>query len=154
MESSRTHFDVLGLEGQVLGLEASSSRKLSCPRLEDSTSFWIVKSLWSAWKSFWKMFFSGDRLKFFSEDLFLLEIVWKIFLKIFLLFLESTWARVLGPWPQAFLSLASRVSVLGKAVLGLGLEFFCVLGLGLEPFVLDSTSAKTTFLISYIVRKW
>ena len=39
------------------------------------------------------------------------------------------------------LALASRVSVLGKAVLGLGLVFFCVLGLGLEPCVLDSTSA-------------
>ena len=35
----------------------------------------------------------------------------------------------LCPW--SFLSLASRVSVIGKAVLGLG--FFCVLGLGLEP---------------------
>ena len=59
-------------------------------------------------------------------------------------FLESTCACVLGPWPwpRAFLSLASRVSVLGMAVLGLGLGFFCVLGLGLEPCVLDSTSAK------------
>ena len=45
--SSRTHFQVLGLglglEGQVLdlglGLEASSPRKLPCPRLEDSTIF-------------------------------------------------------------------------------------------------------------------
>ena len=39
--SSRTHFDVLGLKGQVLGLglEASSPRKLPCPRLEDSTIF-------------------------------------------------------------------------------------------------------------------
>ena len=38
-----THFEVLGLgfEGQVLGLglEASSPRKLACPRLEDSTIF-------------------------------------------------------------------------------------------------------------------
>ena len=58
----------------------------------------------------------------------------------FFFFLESTCACVLGPWPwpRAFLSLASRVSVLGKAVLGLG--FFCVIGLGLEPCVLDSTS--------------
>ena len=43
MESSRTDFEVLGLglEGQVLGLglEASSPRKLACPRLEDSTIF-------------------------------------------------------------------------------------------------------------------
>ena len=34
VESSRTHFEVLGL-----GLEASSPRKLACPRLEDSTTF-------------------------------------------------------------------------------------------------------------------
>ena len=34
-----------------------------------------------------------------------------------------------------------RVSVLFKAVLGLSLGFFCVLGLRLEPCVLDSTSA-------------
>ena len=52
--SSRTHFEVLGpglgLEGQVLGLglEASSPRKLACPRLEDSAIFWNVKILWSA----------------------------------------------------------------------------------------------------------
>ena len=38
----------LGLEGQVLGLEASSPRKLACPRLEDSSIFLIVKILWSA----------------------------------------------------------------------------------------------------------
>ena len=37
----------------------------------------------------------------------------------FFFFLESTCA--LCPWSRAFLSLASRVSVLGKAVLGLGL---------------------------------
>ena len=39
--ASSTHFEVLGLglEGQVLGLEASSPRKLACPRLEDSTIF-------------------------------------------------------------------------------------------------------------------
>ena len=41
VESSRTHFEVLGLEGQVLGLglEASSPRNLACPRLEESTIF-------------------------------------------------------------------------------------------------------------------
>ena len=39
--ASRTDFEVLGLEDQVLGLglEASSPRKLACPRLEDSTIF-------------------------------------------------------------------------------------------------------------------
>ena len=102
--SLRTHFEVLGLglEGQVLGvgLEASSSQKLTCPRLEDSTIFLIVKILWSAWKIFWKTFFCGDRLKNFCEDLFLLE---------------STCPFVLGPWPwpRAFLSLASSIPVLG-----------------------------------------
>ena len=41
VESSRTHFEVLGLglEDQVLGLEASSLRKLAVPRLKDSTIF-------------------------------------------------------------------------------------------------------------------
>ena len=38
VESSRTHFE-------VLGLEASSPRKLFCPRLEDSSIFGIVKIL-------------------------------------------------------------------------------------------------------------
>ena len=116
--ASRTDFEVLGrcLEGQILGLAASSPRKLACPQLEDSTIFWIVKMLWSAWKIFWKTFFCGDCLKSFCEDLFF----------FFFFFLESTCACVLGPWPwpRAFLSLASRVSILGKAVLGLGLGFF------------------------------
>ena len=115
--SSRTHLEVLGLglEGQVLGLglEASSPRKLACPRLEDSAIFWIVK-------------FCGGLEKFFGKRVFV-EIARKIFVKTFcFFFLESTCACVLGPWPwpRAFLSLASRVSVLGKAVLGLGLGFF------------------------------
>ena len=132
--SSRTDFEVLGLglEGQVLGLglglEASSPRKLACPRLEDSTIFWNVKILWSAWKIFWKTFFSGDRLKNFCEDLFffffffwrsLEKYLWRPFFFCW----RALALCVLGPWPwpRAFLSLASRVSVLGKAVLGLGL---------------------------------
>ena len=106
--SSRTDFEVLGL-----GLEASSPRKLACPRLEDSTIFWKVKILWSGWKIFVKTFF------------FFLEIAWKIFVKTFFFFFfwRALALCVLGPWPwpRAFLSLASRVSVLGKAVLGLGL---------------------------------
>ena len=46
----------------------------------------------------------------------------KFLCRPFFFFLESTCACVLGPWPwpRAFLSLASRVSVIGKAVLGLG----------------------------------
>ena len=75
----------------------------------------------------------------------------KLFLRPFFV-LENTCGCVLGPWPRAFLSLASRGSVLGKAVLGLGLGFFCVLGL--EPYVLDSTSAIVVFLCfgSYILQ--
>ena len=107
--SSRTHFEVLGLEGQVLGsglgLEAPSPRKLACPRLEDSTSFWIVKILWSACKIFWKTFFCRDRLQNFCEDLFFFEIAWKIFVKTFFFFGEHL---RLCPW-----SLASSIPVLG-----------------------------------------
>ena len=102
--SSRTHFEVLGLEGQVLGLglDASSPRKLACLRLEDSSIFWIVKILWSAWKFFGKRFF--------------VEIAWKIFVKTFFfwraLALESL---VLGlehscPWPRECLS-SERLSL-------------------------------------------
>ena len=50
-----------------------------------------------------------------------LEIAWKKILKTFFFFGERL---RLCPWPRAFLSLASRGSVLGKAVLGLGLGFF------------------------------
>ena len=87
----------------------------------------------NAWKKILKtlVFWGGDRLKKIFEDFFSLE---------------NTCAWVLGlwPWPRAFLSLASGESVLGRAVLGLGLGFFCVLGLGLglEPCALDSTSAN------------
>ena len=79
---------------------------------------------------FWKTFFSGDRLKNFCEDLFFLFFFFGDRLKNFCEDLFFFWRAlalcVLGPWPwpRAFLSLASRVSVLGKAVLGLGLGFF------------------------------
>ena len=48
--SSRTHFEVLDLKDQVLGLglAASSPQKLACPRLEDSTIFSIDKILKNA----------------------------------------------------------------------------------------------------------
>ena len=107
--------DVLGL-----GLEASSPRKLACPRLEDSSIFLIVKILWSAWKIFWKTIFCGDRLKNFCEDLFFF--FWRALALVSLVLglgLEHS-----CPWPRECLSSASRVSVLGKAVLGLGLGFF------------------------------
>ena len=61
VEYSRTHFDVvgLGLESHVLGLglEASSPRKLTCPRLEDSTNFRLLKVCGVPEKFFGKRFF-------------------------------------------------------------------------------------------------
>ena len=76
--------------------------------------------------------FCGALEKFFGKRLFV-EIAWKIFVKTFFFFWRALAlvSLVLGlglehscPWPRAFPSLASRVSVLGKAVLGLGLGFF------------------------------
>ena len=89
--------------------------------------------------------FCGALEKFFGKR-FLVKTAWKVFVKTFFFFFFFFFWRspekflwrpfffsffwralalcVLGPWPRAFLSLASRVSVLGKAVLGLGLEFF------------------------------
>ena len=106
-----------------------------------------------------------ERLKNFLENVFFVAISCKTFVKTFFFWRALAFVSlVLGlglehscPWPREclsserlslasdfFVSLASRVSVFGKAVLGLG--FFCVLGL--EPCVLDSTcDGKTeTFL--------
>ena len=123
VESSRTHFQVLGL-----GLEASSPQKLACPRLENSTIFWMVKILRSAWTIFWKTFFRGDRLKNFCEDLFfwrspekflrrpfffgehLRLCPWSLASSIPVLGLESVCLRKGCPWPRIFfVSLASSL---------------------------------------------
>ena len=161
--SSRTDFEVLGLglEGQVLGLglEASSPWKLACPRLEDSTIFWIVKILRSAWENvflwrslekflwrpfFFFFFFFGDRLKNFCEDLFFFFFFWRALALVSLVLglgLEHS-----CPWPWECLS-SERLS------LALASDFFCVLGLGLEPCVLDSTSADSYWIISEHILK-
>ena len=119
--ASRTHFDVFGLEGQVLGLEASSPRKLPCPRSKTAIFFELLKFCRSLKKIFENLFF-GDCLK-----------------RPFLFFFGEYLRLCPWSWPRAFLFLASRGSVLERAVLGFGL--FCVLGLGLEHCVLDFTSA-------------
>ena len=77
----------------------SSPRKLACPRLEDSTSCWIVKILWSAWKFFWKTFFCEDRLKkiFFWRALALVSLA--LASSIPVLGLESVCTRKGCPWP-------------------------------------------------------
>ena len=121
--ASRTHFEVLGLglESQVLGLEASKVLE-NWPVLGLRTAlfFDLLKFRGALEKFLENVFFCGDRLKHFCEDLFF--------------FGEHL---CLCPWPRAFLSLASRVSVLGKAVLGLGF-FLCPWP---WPRVLDSTSS-------------
>ena len=110
----RGHFEVLGL-----GLEASSSWKLACPRLEDRCIFWIVKILWSAGKIFWKTFFSGDRLKNILKTFSVLFCSWRLPEKNLedIFFSENTCACALGfglervcPWPRNFfVSLASSL---------------------------------------------
>ena len=117
--SSRTRFEVLslGLEGQVLGLEASNPWKLSCPGLEDSTIFWIVKILWSAWKKFWKTFFSGNRLKNYGKVFFFWDCV-------------KNFCEDLFFW---------RALVLASLVPGLGLEHSC-------PWPREGLSSKTLSL--------
>ena len=171
VESSRPHFEVLGLglEGQVLGLEASSPRKLACPRLEDSTIFWIVKILWSAWKIFEKRFFVEIAWKIFVKTFFFFFFFWrspKTFLwrPFFFVFLESTCACVLGhglehscPWPRECLS-SERLS------LALASDFFCVLWpwpralcprLHLCPtHIFCSCSTAVWFYFSGIVCRW
>ena len=82
--------------------------------------------------------------KFFGKRFFV-EIAWKIFVKTFF-FGEHL---RLCPWPRAFLSLASRVSVLGKAVLGLGLGFFFV-SLALASSLVSSTPPLRLTLSSYV----
>ena len=126
MESSRTHFEVLCLEGQVLGLglEVSSPRKLACPRLEDSSIFWIVKILWRPLEKFlWRPFFFWDRLKNFCEDLFFWEHLrlcpWSLALasSIPVLGLESVCPRKGCPWPWPrifFVSLALASSLVSS----------------------------------------
>ena len=118
--ASRTHFEVLGL-----GLEASSPRKLPCPRLEEFLE--CLKFCRWAEKIFSRPFFFGDHLKKFFEDVFF----WRTLAFVSLVLgLEHS-----CPWPRECLS-SDRLS------LALASDFFCVLGLGLEPCVLDSTSAE------------
>ena len=86
-------------------------------------------------KNFLKTFFFWRTLEIFEKFT-------KLWSKDLFFFWRSLLRCVLGPWPwhRTFLSLASRGSVLGRALLGL--RSFYVLCLGLELFVLDSTSGN------------
>ena len=141
--SSRTHFEVLGLEGQVLGrgLEALSPHKLhyflnrwNFIRKRQKSRGKFAKTFFVSlyWRSpetfFWRPFLFF--YFYFLETLFF-EIARKKFLKTFFWRTLAPVPLVLGlglehscPWPRAFMSLASGWSLLGKAVLGLGLGFF------------------------------
>ena len=147
--SSRTHFE-------VLGLEASSPRTFPWPRLEDSTIFWIVEILFknarNLAENFWRPFFVLLKWRSPEKNFLKIFLAWKKIMKSFFwdrlkkiledffFFLENTCACVFGPWPwpREGLSLASK--------------FFCVLGLGLEPYVLDSTSGLYFLLLLF--RNW
>ena len=146
--SLRTHFE-------VLGLEVYKSSKMSCPRLEDSTFFDLLKIGNGHELLFtlpWKTVEASRKI---CEDLFLVfwktpdflrKISFSSLAKTFFffggrpcLFFENTCA--LCPRSLALASkisaLASREFFLEKWVLGLGLGFFCVLCP--ECYVLDST---------------
>ena len=129
--------------GQILKSLALASRPQvleNWPVLGSRTAvfFELLKFCEALEKYFGKRFFVETARKIFVKTFFFFFFFWDR-LKNFCDFGEHL-RLCPWPWPRAFLSLASRVSVLGKAVLGLGLGFFCVLGLGLEPCVLDSTS--------------
>ena len=134
----RTRFDVLGLEGQVLGLEDCKSSKMPCPRPRTALFFDLLKmgqghghflSLsWStpetSWK-FMKIFFLEDarifaeNLQFFKRRISFLETICKIVSlssRIPVFGLERVCPREVGPWPRIFFVF------------------------GLEPGALDSTS--------------
>ena len=107
---SRTHFEVLGFEGQVLGfgLEASSPRTLSCPRLENSTCFWNVEFCRSLEKIFEDVFYWRTPEKNFWRPFFwkhLRSCPWSLVLvsSIPVLGLERVCPRKDCPWPWIFL---------------------------------------------------
>ena len=140
--SSRTHFEVLGLKGQFLGLdlEACKSSKMPCPRSrtalffdlskmdqDHNLCFFALKNAKDLAENLWRLFF-GERLLFRGKfATFLRED----------LFFGGQHLRIVS-LAQSIPVLASRGSVLGKTVLGLGHGFFCMLRL--EPCVLDSSS--------------
>ena len=81
-----------------------------------------------AWKNLWGLFFLRSPENFF-ENLFFLEHLH------------------LCPWSRAFLSLASRGSVLGRAVLGLGFFLVC-------PWPLSLCSRLHLCLLVLISQQW
>ena len=125
VESSRTSSTT---QFEVIGLETSSPSKLPCPRLEDSIIFKNVCFFVDCWK---KIF----------EDCFFWSYTQKCGRRTFFCW-RTLAACVLGSWPwlRAFLSLASRGYVLGRAVLDLDRlrNFFVTLSLVLASCLVSS----------------
>ena len=124
---------------------ASSPRKLACPRLEDSTIFWIVKISWSAWKIFWKTFFLWRPLeKFLWRPFFFFWRALALVSLVLGLGLEHS-----CPWPP---------EVLSSERLSLALDFFVSLALALASGFVSSTpplfaTSKVTMLILNLAAK-
>ena len=117
----RTHFEVLGLEGQVLGLETSSPQKLRCLRSRTALFFELLKFFrspekfarthlfWSSLEKFvWRPFFSKIAWKsvlktfFLGKHLRLCPWCLALALSIPVLGLERVCSRKGCSWPRAF----------------------------------------------------
>ena len=168
-ESSRTHFEVFGLEGQVPGLEACKFSKMPCSRQGTALFFELLKmnhghdlfllylgELQKPRGKFVKTFFSfffGESLKFRGK--FLVSGAMNFFCG------EHLRVLFLGPWPWpgAVLSLALRGSVLENSVLGLRLGF-CFeslasnVGSSTPPLYVWSLNKKTIEYIYKVKRNY
>ena len=125
----------LALASKIKSLASKPQVLENCPVLGSWTALFFkwLKFCRSAENIFLDRFF-GDHLKNLFEDLFCFGDRLKKIVEDLFFFGEHLRLCLRS------MALVSTVSVLGRAVLGLGLGFFCVLGLGLEPNVLDSTS--------------
>ena len=143
-----------------LGLKPCKFSKIPCPRLKNSTVFWLVENGPRSWatslrlgahqrlkkNNFWRLYFVKN-LRICGR---------KPFLYFFYLFLFFWWTLlrcVLGVWPQTFWPLAPIGSVLGRCVLGLGV-FWCPYPQALCPqlhlwlLITCNTDIWRTFLAS------
>ena len=113
MESSRT-FLASRTHSDVFGLEASSPRKLPCPRLEDSTIFELLKVYLAPEEFFGKVFFWRSPKNFF----------WKTYFCFWRALALVSFVLVLGlehfcPWPREGLSSVGLSLALASSLLSL-----------------------------------
>ena len=120
MESSRTHFEVLGLECQVFGLEASKSSKMSCLRPRTALLFDLLKTGQGHDHFFSLSWSTPETSRVIYENLFLFlenagisRKICDIFARRPLFFwrtlarcvfgLDRVCPQKVGPWPRIFL---------------------------------------------------